>query len=95
MYIATTELHNAAPMLERMLWTICFVRTGQRPMTVTFEPNNDSAYPRYDTGTAYLKLSYLYSFSRTFMPNLFLSVKSSDASYSQINFSDPSLKSCR
>jgi carotenoid cleavage dioxygenase-like enzyme len=64
-------------------------------MTVIFGPNNYSAHPQYDTGTTHLKLSYLYSFSRTFMPSLFLSVKGSDARYSQINFSDPLLKSCR
>jgi hypothetical protein len=71
--------------------TQMFFRGGRENSLQLLGSNTYSAYPQYDTGTAYLNQSYLYNISHIFTPNLYLSLKTSFTRFNQNYSYDTSL----
>jgi hypothetical protein len=71
--------------------TQMFFRMGRENVTQFVGSNSYSAYPQYDTGTAILNQSYLYSLSHTYSTNLFASLKTSFTRFNTANSFDTAL----
>ena len=71
--------------------TQMFFRAGREGSIQLPGSNTYSAYPQYNTGTAFLNQSYLYSYFHTFSPSVFLSLKASYTRFNENNSFDTSL----
>jgi hypothetical protein len=71
--------------------TQMFFRFGRESQDLFNGTNSYSAYAKYDSGTAVLNQSYLYSVSHTFSTNLFASLKASFTRFNTANSFDTTL----